>query len=886
MKSQPFTFSVGDASWREHTASQADADIQPSTTFSTASTGSMLMQPHRESPPLEPSSLGDQDSPMAGPSSMAIVRHAAPNPRSRPAPDDDSITGLNPKRVAVPGPGRENFDEMRRKATERAAQIHHQDEQLRAIRNQREDEIKHRDEEIKRRDEEIQRLLKEREESERRNEEIQRLKEREDYEHRDEEIQRLLKEHEEYESLVEQNRHMEAQMTEQVLQYERQVNQLDVDNRRMAQVIEQGKHQMLELTKRCEELSGTVNAILAEREREKATHEQEVLTLRQRQSAVAGKGRAQPDFPSLTPTTPTPRPTSRYQLVCGSRPKVGVVPLRPSGRAGSVPILPRSDDRPVQAGAQATPSSSRIPPAASSSPHTPPTASSSPQTPPTASSSSQTPPTASSSSRAPFSPSLSPLPELDLDLPMDDPSSPIPLSPIIPSWINSPITSNPPSGIPTSLLSTPATQQNLGTTASSNSGRQPPPATPATPLSSRARRPASLPTSRHPYARPTHRTPTATGSSAPFNPPNLADLNTGLENQALKTVIKQVIDQLRADVSVTSKPKGRKTSTRTQNQQSIHQQKLKMPKEHDLAWKEVVRIRWKNVFQVSSIADFAEYEPAPSVAVAAFETGKEGPDSNNVLDFGSSFERSRWNRVILKRLVDDLLEEREEDGTWTVCDVSNEYLMALFYGQLKRSREAWKKVQKRPNMEEGRLETGDEVLQRVEEQSALRLAVVASRSRRERKFERREKAVTRVIQIKTSESHPDLDTWCYFRELLLKLGVDGMSSEEEGTTKIDDVHVPVFYVKLCIWRAPVITDYLKSIDKESQNTAIRPTRGSKCHPRMYTDDPGSTLAPKGLPSCLYDTDWLRAEEDAKGKEWIEEELEVSKEVFELLQFTA
>ncbi|KAF9544841.1 hypothetical protein CPC08DRAFT_769987 [Agrocybe pediades] len=155
-----------------------------------------------------------------------------------------------------------------------------------------------------------------------------------------------------------------------------------------------------------------------------------------------------------------------------------------------------------------------------------------------------------------------------------------------------------------------------------------------------------------------------------------------------------------------------------------------------------------------------------------------------------------------------------------------------------------------------------------------------------KKYERREKAVTRVIQIKTSFEDADLDTWCYFRELLLKLGVDGMSSEEEGTTKIDDVHVPVFYVKLCIWRAPVIRDYLKSIDKESQNPDIRPTKGSKCHPRIHTDDPGHTPAPRNLPSCLYDTDWLQAEEDAKGKEWIEEELQVSREVFELLQFSA
>lgn len=113
-----------------------------------------------------------------------------------------------------------------------------------------------------------------------------------------------------------------------------------------------------------------------------------------------------------------------------------------------------------------------------------------------------------------------------------------------------------------------------------------------------------------------------------------------------------------------------------------------------------------------------------------------------------------------------------------------------------------------------------------------------------------------------------------------------MSSEEEVVAKIGDMHVPVFRVKLCVWHHPVIKDYLKYIDKESQNVAVQPKRGSKLHLRMPTEEHSSTLPPKKLPRCLYNKDWLSHEEESKGKEWVAEELMVSQDVFELLEFVA
>ena len=133
---------------------------------------------------------------------------------------------------------------------------------------------------------------------------------------------------------------------------------------------------------------------------------------------------------------------------------------------------------------------------------------------------------------------------------------------------------------------------------------------------------------------------------------------------------------------------------------------------------------------------------------------------------------------------------------------------------------------------------------------------------------------------------PDLGTWQYSCDLLKKLSVDGMSSEEEGTSKIGDLHVPVFRVKMCPWRNPVIGDYFKYIDKESQNPAIRGTRGSKLQPRLPIEEHGTTPAPPKLPKCLYNSQWLEDQAEARGQEWIDEELMVSREIFELLEFVA
>lgn len=110
-----------------------------------------------------------------------------------------------------------------------------------------------------------------------------------------------------------------------------------------------------------------------------------------------------------------------------------------------------------------------------------------------------------------------------------------------------------------------------------------------------------------------------------------------------------------------------------------------------------------------------------------------------------------------------------------------------------------------------------------------------------------------------------------------------MSSEEEGVEKMGNVNVSVFRVKLCVWRTAEIGEYFKLIDKEGDSTAIRGTKGNRMLPRLHSEELGVSPAPVGLPRKMYSPAWLGRQESSRPG-WVIEELQVSREAFELLTF--
>jgi hypothetical protein len=145
-------------------------------------------------------------------------------------------------------------------------------------------------------------------------------------------------------------------------------------------------------------------------------------------------------------------------------------------------------------------------------------------------------------------------------------------------------------------------------------------------------------------------------------------------------------------------------------------------------------------------------------------------------------------------------------------------------------------------------------------------------------------AVEEVIAIKSSQNAVDLEAWQYFRKLLEHLSVDGMSSEEDAVRDVGGQKFSVFLVKLCVWRAEEITEYLKFIDAEANNPIFCDRRGVKACARFPVDTP-SSLVPHGLPRNMYHTRWL-ADLESRCPDYVLDELCVSEEVFELLKLAA
>jgi hypothetical protein len=148
--------------------------------------------------------------------------------------------------------------------------------------------------------------------------------------------------------------------------------------------------------------------------------------------------------------------------------------------------------------------------------------------------------------------------------------------------------------------------------------------------------------------------------------------------------------------------------------------------------KDVIRRFWRERYNTRTADDFFDYVPASNDLVAACRNSDGVPADVFQLDFGKGWEKSIWNRTILKRISEDILAERETDGGWRLPDISEDYLLGLLYMQLKRSREAWSRMQPRFLSDSSRGETAQEAAERVIRKTNQRYQANSSRSRRQR----------------------------------------------------------------------------------------------------------------------------------------------------------
>jgi hypothetical protein len=120
----------------------------------------------------------------------------------------------------------------------------------------------------------------------------------------------------------------------------------------------------------------------------------------------------------------------------------------------------------------------------------------------------------------------------------------------------------------------------------------------------------------------------------------------------------------------------------------------------------VLRRATYDKFGVKQASDFQIYNPAEAAKVAACESGRIDPaDDLFQWDFGPGYIQSRWNELMIVKVVDAALEADGEDGDIAEGGVERELLEAMMVDKLERYRGAWKGFQPRFNESLGRMET-------------------------------------------------------------------------------------------------------------------------------------------------------------------------------------
>ncbi|KAJ7691083.1 hypothetical protein B0H14DRAFT_2652165 [Mycena olivaceomarginata] len=312
----------------------------------------------------------------------------------------------------------------------------------------------------------------------------------------------------------------------------------------------------------------------------------------------------------------------------------------------------------------------------------------------------------------------------------------------------------------------------------------------------------------------------------------------------------------------------------TKQAKAIKAQQSRMTKEEDLWWKTQTMVRQVGAkYSTDTAAEFASYVPAERLVQLCNDGIAGPPEDVFILDFSKGYQTSLWNDAIIQKFTMALqAAHRESSDQWGVSEASDLY-----------SREAWAKWQPRLVLDALEMETAEEVKSRVETAEQRRRAKGASNSAKHRKFTRRKSCVQLTLKLK-DDQEVDVGTWQYLQDLLERLGKDGMSSEEEGVHDLGTTVVSVYYVKLCVWRAKPITDYMLLIDRSAAE--VKTSKGGSSGPRIRanTNPIGTTAAPPGLPRKMYDEQWL-AEREKNAPYWVSTTLRVSEEAFQFLVST-
>lgn len=297
---------------------------------------------------------------------------------------------------------------------------------------------------------------------------------------------------------------------------------------------------------------------------------------------------------------------------------------------------------------------------------------------------------------------------------------------------------------------------------------------------------------------------------------------------------------------------------------------------------------------VSKMYDFRFVSTATEEMIAAVE-GAESfpgflPDDTLFFDFTKTFN-SPFNDAVINTLCARYQLARA-DSRIRISTRPQEYVHDKFAQLFKSARGIWKGAQAK-RRDDGSLETVDEVAGRVQLEERDNLLRQAACTRRNdvsqflgllmyiahygrQKFERRLAITEDMIVITQAERSPYQSDWIFLEKLVVALGPEGQSSDEED--KDSGTMERRYKTKRLPWRREMDI-HMHYMDTEHVKQA-KARNAPGCLPSIRV--PGRSLsnrsAPDKLPINLYDQDWIKR----KGESYVERFIQPVQEEFEFL----
>ncbi|KAJ6609003.1 hypothetical protein B0H10DRAFT_1954960 [Mycena sp. CBHHK59/15] len=307
---------------------------------------------------------------------------------------------------------------------------------------------------------------------------------------------------------------------------------------------------------------------------------------------------------------------------------------------------------------------------------------------------------------------------------------------------------------------------------------------------------------------------------------------------------------------------------------AIKFQHSSLTKDEDRQIKQLLRQMMRQRYNTKTADDFILYTPVLAEDVALCNGGIQGPAINEYrLDFSEGYRSSRGNEIVTRKLVARALVVLE---CLDLPLVSEEYLEGEIHRQVIRAHDAWALHQPHFMKESNRMEMQEEAHAQAHGFQNKHGESVLHQTQKQGKFDKREKMITEVVELKVLNVVADLATWKHLSEILCYLGVEGMSSSEEDCAVVGEAIIRTYIIKLSVWRTPEIADYMRIVDKAAE--CMRINKGVNPASRCVTGLEGK--APKGLPECMYNPEWLAKQKESRPLYY--DSLKVSKEAFSLL----